>query len=88
MCVGKKYNVTYVPEEQILAKINSSELGTLKHPDAQFAAFDLEKFLHQWLLECLRDNHVGFEGKNLNELCPEVRPMGVAEFLRTWWGQK
>lgn len=85
---GKKFNVTYVSEEQILAKINSSERSTLKHPDAQFSSFDLEKFLNQWLLECLRDNPVGFEGKNLNELCPQVQPMGVAEFLRTWWGQK
>ena len=58
------------------------------HPDARFAAFDFEKFIHEWYLEFIRSNPIGYEGKNLNELCPQVKPMGVKEFLQTWWGNK
>ncbi|EKM60077.1 uncharacterized protein PHACADRAFT_250947 [Phanerochaete carnosa HHB-10118-sp] len=85
---GQKFDVTYLSEQQLLETINSSSPGTLKHPDERFAALDMEKILAQWFLQTLRSNPLGFEGKNINELLPQVQPVGVPEFLQQWWGKK
>ncbi|GJE97671.1 NAD(P)-binding protein [Phanerochaete sordida] len=82
---GKKFEVTYLSEEQILATLSSREKPSVVHPDARFAAFDFEKFIYEWYLEVVRSNPIGYEGRNLNKLCPQVTPMGVKEFLQTWW---
>ncbi|GJE87286.1 aromatic alcohol reductase [Phanerochaete sordida] len=85
---GKKFEVTYLSEEQILAKLRNRENPNAVHPDAKFAAFDFEKFIYEWYLEIVRSNVTGYEGKNLNELCPQVKPVSVKEFLQMWWGKK
>ncbi|EKM60030.1 uncharacterized protein PHACADRAFT_250888 [Phanerochaete carnosa HHB-10118-sp] len=85
---GQKFDVTYLSEEQLLETINSSIPGKLKHPNERLAAFDMEKIMAHWFLETLRSNPIGYEGKNINELCPQVQPMGVPEFLQQWWGKK
>ncbi|GJE97685.1 NAD(P)-binding protein [Phanerochaete sordida] len=85
---GKKFEVTYLSEAQILATLSNRAHRNVVHPDAKYAAFDFEKFIHEWYLEIVRSNPTAYEGKNLNELCPQVQPMGVKEFLQTWWGKK
>ena len=51
-------------------------------------SFSKEKFFGQWFLRILDENFLGFEGSNLNTLCPQIRPLGVEECLKLWWGNK
>ncbi|EKM60075.1 uncharacterized protein PHACADRAFT_192479 [Phanerochaete carnosa HHB-10118-sp] len=85
---GQKFDVMYLSEKQLLETINSSSPGTLKHPREGLAALDIDKILAQLFLQAFRSNQMGYEGQNLSELCPQVQPMGVPEFLRQWWGKK
>ena len=77
--VGRKFDVTYVSKEELNETI-------ALHADDQWLSIEL--FLAQSMLNALEDNAAGFEGMNLNELCPEVHPVGIEEFLRKWWGTK
>ena len=82
---GRKFDVTYLTEEQLLAIVNKGN----EQPATPFdktAAPDVQKILAEFWLASLKSNLAGFEGKNLNELCPQVQPMGVEEFLEKWWG--
>lgn len=74
--------MTYLSEEQLVQKLVA--LNAL--PEQHRGDIDLEKFFAQWWLEVLRTNPLGYEEKNLNELCPQVEPMGIEEFLGKWWG--
>lgn len=73
----KKFDVSYISEEEIEKRIDP------KAPNP-FANF-------RWLLmlELLRTDRLVWTDAeaNLNKLCPEVKPMGLEEFLRTWWGK-
>ena len=74
---GKEFEVTYLSEEQLMKTI--AERADKK--------LDIQKMFAQWWLEVLRDNPAGYEGKNLNELCPQVQPVDIEEFLRKWWSK-
>lgn len=74
---GKKFQTTYLSKEQLLKIID----------ERRDKVSDLQKMFAQWWLEVLGDNPVGYEGKNLNDLCPEVQPMGIKEFLNKWWSK-
>ena len=30
-------------------------------------------------------DRVAYKDANLNSLCPQVKPVGIREFLETWW---
>ena len=49
--------------------------------------FSVERFYAQCFLDMLTENHLDLKEKNLNNLCPDVHPMGVEEFLNTWWNK-
>lgn len=42
-------------------------------------------FYPQLLAEMARTDRFSYADANLNELCPQVKPMKIEEFLRTWW---
>ena len=47
----------------------------------------ITNFYWQVMAELARgETHFG--EPNLNALCPDVKPMGAEEYLRTWWGEK
>lgn len=37
--------------------------------------------------EIARKERYGYVYTNLNELCPQVKLMGIEAFLKTWWGK-
>lgn len=71
---GKKFDVTYISEEELEKRIdwNASDLFT--------------NVWYMLRLDGLRKKRFFWTDANLNKLCPEVNPMGVEAFLRTWWG--
>ena len=79
--------MTYLSEEQLLQTIAARNALPIQHHE-RYGDVDPEKYFAQWRLETLRGNIYGYEGKNLNELCPHVHPMAVAEFLQKWWGNQ
>lgn len=72
---GKKFDVTYISEEEIE-----------KHLDPN-STTPLANIYWIIMLDLLRTDRLVWSDANLNKLCPEVKPMGVEEFLRTWWGK-
>ena len=80
--------MTYQSEEQLVQIIAARNALPKQQHHERYGAIDGEKFLAQCWLEVLRGNPFGYEGKNLNELCPQVRPMTIAEFLKKWWGSQ
>jgi hypothetical protein len=73
--------VTYLTEEDVRRTIATQSA----HHETAFSA---EKSFAQCFLEMLTENRYGYEGMNLNEACPHVRPMGIEEFLKKWWGKE
>ncbi|KAJ3550898.1 hypothetical protein NM688_g4974 [Phlebia brevispora] len=73
---GKKFEVTYEPVEKLKAQRNPN-------------ASDLYgKFLNA-LAEAkllITTGRYDFKDPNLNKLCPQVKPMGIEEFLKKWFG--
>ncbi|EKM60079.1 uncharacterized protein PHACADRAFT_138514 [Phanerochaete carnosa HHB-10118-sp] len=84
---GQKFEVTYLPEAQLVETLNSRNQVSPEQRDEKSGTLDREKFSAQWWLEALRRNPTGFEGKNLNELFPQVKPVCIADFLQEWWGK-
>ena len=81
---GRKFDITYLTKSQLVELV--------EHPIEQSAVLaekygelNFHKIIAQWWLEALKSNPGGYEGKNLNDLCPQVQPVGVEEFLRKWW---
>ena len=66
--------MTYLSEEDLKKTI-------AEHPETTFS---VEKFWAQGYLE-IAANRFGFEGRGLNESCPQVQPVTIEELLRTWW---
>ena len=66
--------MTHLTEEQLLETVQSLS-----------DASAVQKFAPQYWLETCRTNPLGYDGKNLNELCPQVHPVGIKEFLEQWW---
>ncbi|EKM60076.1 uncharacterized protein PHACADRAFT_250945 [Phanerochaete carnosa HHB-10118-sp] len=85
---GQKFDVTHLSEQQILETINSRSPGAPGRPDGKPTASEVEVARAQLYLQILRSNRTGYEGKNLNELCPQVQSTGVPEFLQQWWGKQ
>ena len=79
--------MTYLSEEQLVQTIAARNALPKQHHE-QYGDMDPEKFLAQCWLEALRGDIFGYEGKNLNEFCPQVRPMTIAEFVKKWWGSQ
>jgi hypothetical protein len=50
--------------------------------------FSREKFFGQWNLRIVKENFLGFQGSNLNALCPQIQPMNIEDYLKEWWGDK
>ena len=84
---GRKFDVTYLTEEQLLAIVNKAKKQSPATGET-FGGHDLQTLYAEWWLASLGSNPVGFEEKNLNELCPLVQPIGVEEFLKKWWGNQ
>ena len=76
---GKKFDVTYHPIEEFEAMIAANPSSFTKNFHLQYAAEYARP-------ESVR-RRLDWQEANLNELCPEVKPMGLEEFLRTWWGK-
>lgn len=72
---GKKFDVTYISEDELEKRID---------PKAPSPLVNLRWMI---MLELLRTDRFVWSDANLNKLCPEVKPMGVEEFLKIWWGQ-
>lgn len=70
---GRKFDVTYIPEDIYRAEMNP-------HP-----THVRENFYRETMLEIAKGERTTFE-TNLNTLLPEVKPMGLEEFLTIWWG--
>lgn len=80
--------MTYLSEQKLLKTIDERSQAALGNHDGKPAARDAEVITAQLLLQTLRGNPTGYEGQNINGLCPQVQPMGAAEFLQQWWGKK
>ena len=72
---GRKFDVAYPSAEDLRKTITS-------HP---ILPFSVERLWAQCYLDIITEGSLGYEGANLNELCPGVRPMGIEEFLKKWW---
>ena len=71
--VGKKFDVTYVSLEELRAQVAADPSQLVLNAQAQM------------YMEMLVSDRWGSADASLNDLCPEVKPMGIEEFLRTWW---
>jgi hypothetical protein len=78
---GRQFDVTYLTEEDVRRTI-------VVQSARQETSFSAEKSFSQCFLEMLTENGYGYEGKNLNQACPHIRPVGIEEFLKKWWGEK
>ena len=76
--------MTYLDEKQLVEIVEKPA----EQPSAlaeKFGELSFPKVVAQWWLETLKSNPCGYDGKNMNELCPQIQPVGVEEFLRKWW---
>ena len=71
---GTKFEVVYLSVDDI-------EKRMIPNPPKP-----IMNFYWQFLRELASTSRWGFIDTNLNELCPLVKPMGIDEFLKTWWG--
>ena len=72
---GKKFDVTYRSVETLEALLDPNPASPYTNLVLQC---ELEIARGRW----------AFEDLTLNKLLPEVKPMGIKEFLETWWGTK
>jgi len=68
---GRKFQVTYLSEQDLRKAMDPN-------PPSPF-----NNFYYEAMIEITRGRFMC--DANLNALCPEVRPVGVEEFLRKWW---
>ena len=75
--LGTKFAVTYASEAELRQRIV---------PGAPPAV----NFYVEMMLQNLRtdSDRISYEHANVNELFPDIKPMKVEEFVRTWWGGK
>lgn len=75
--VGRKFDVTYTSEEELEMRLAMYE-----------PQYSRPKLWDQWFLSIIQDEaRWGFNGKNLNDALPQIRPMGIKGFLETWWAK-
>ena len=74
--LGKKFKVTYHSIEDLEARLNSDP-----PPDL------LTRIFTSSMLEVAR-GRFDLKDLNINKLLPDVKPVGIEEFLQTWWGGK
>lgn len=72
---GKKFDVTYVSVDELKARYNPN-------PPSPYG-----NILDQVSIEVVRGRFT-FHELNLNKLLPQVKPIGIEEFLQKWWGPK
>ena len=70
---GKRFEVTYTPVEEIKKNMVPEESSPIVH------------FTQQTLVSLVETNRIAFDDANLNQLCPQVKPVEIKEFLETWW---
>ncbi|KAF8586870.1 NAD-P-binding protein, partial [Ramaria rubella] len=68
---GRKFEVTYVSEEELRKSLDPN-------PPSPFKNLGSEIFLQ------MLGGRFVYEA-SLNTLCPQVKPMGVEEFMTKWW---
>lgn len=73
--IGVKFDVSYISVAELKAQIDPN-------PTSPFP-----NFLKQVMIEVVR-GRFAFQELNLNRLIPQVKPMGIEEFLQKWWGSK
>ena len=73
---GTKFTVTYLSEEELEKHIDP----TISNP-----AYN---FYWQMMLQNLRTDRLSYERANMNETFPDIKPMKVEEFVKTWWDEK
>ena len=71
--LGKPFDVTYLSKE----KLNE----IIADPSTPL----LSKYVTQCYLEIAQSTIWDYPNANLNDRFPEVQPMSVEEFLKTWW---
>lgn len=74
--LGGKFSVSYVSLETM-----QKRLDELRDPSDIAALVET-----QFCIEMVASDRLGSPDANLNDLCPEVKPMGIEEFLQKWWG--
>lgn len=72
---GRKFSVTYVPIKELESRLATNKRNGVTN-------FGLEL-----ITEIGRTDRFGFADANLNDLCPQVKPMTIEQFLRKWWGK-
>lgn len=73
---GGKFSVSYVSLETM-----KKRLDELRDPSDIAALVQT-----QFCIEMVASDRLGSPDANLNDLCPQVKPMGIEEFLQKWWG--
>ncbi len=73
MATGKKFSVEYVSAEEL-------EKRKVADPPSIMV-----NFIWEVLGEMVNTDRGNFEGASLNQLFPDVKPMKIDEFLKTWW---
>ena len=70
---GTKFDVTYLSQSDLEARLVPNP------PNAMANIFT------ECMLEVTR-GRFDFKDLNLNALFPDIKPMGLEEFLQKWWG--
>lgn len=65
---------------------SKEELETIIAND-RTEGWSVPKFLAQCSLEIITKGSMGYTGRNINDSCPHVHPMGAEEFLKKWWAK-
>lgn len=73
IATGKKFGVQYVSSEEL-------EKRKVADPPSIMV-----NFIWEVLGEMVNTDRGSYEEANLSQLCPDVKPVKVAEFLKTWW---
>lgn len=67
--------MTYISKEELESAIASDRT----------VGVSWSKFHNQCFLDIITEGRMGYSDANLNEACPQVRPLDANEFLQKWW---
>lgn len=86
MVTGRKFEVTKITKEELQQREDELDLQLAR----EFSVKNLVTKLAVQLMKCICEDKVGNQivVSVLNELCPQIKPMGIEEYLERFWSTK